>query len=130
MNELERTIENMDFPYFATGQHKIEPESFLKSTDAVLLDVRSKEEMETIKFQLKHHAALLEIPAHEVPSRIDEIPQDKFIGVFCSSGIRCVMIFLYLQSKGYKNVKILEGGYNNLIAALMPGKIHKHLNNN
>jgi len=130
MNELERTIETMDFPYFATGQHKIDPESFLQQKDAVLLDVRSKEEMETVQFHLKHHVELLEIPAHNVPARIHEIPKDKIIGVFCSSGIRCVMIFLYLQSKGYKNVKILEGGYNNLIAALMPGKIHKHLNNN
>ena len=129
MNELERTIETMNFHYFATGQHKITPESFLQSQDAVLLDVRSREETETIKFQLNHHAELLEIPAHEVPSRIAEIPGDKFIGVFCSSGIRSVMIFLYLQSKGYKNVKILDGGYNNLIAALMPGKIYKHINN-
>lgn len=129
MNELERTIKSMDFQYFATGQHKIEPETFLQTKDAVLLDVRSKEEMETIQFHLKHHVELLEIPAHDVPSKINEIPRNKSIGVFCSSGIRCVMIFLYLQSKGYENVKILEGGYNKLIAALMPGKIYKHLNN-
>lgn len=130
MNELERTIESMNFQYFATGQHKVEPETLLKAKDAVLLDVRSKEEMETIQFHLKHHAELLEIPAHDVPSRIDEIPKDKFIGVFCSSGIRCVMIFLYLQSKGFEHVKILEGGYTKLLPALMPGKIYKHLNNN
>lgn len=123
MNELERMIKKINFSYFATGQHKIDPESFLQKKDAVLLDVRLKEELEILTFQLKHHAELLEIPAHRVPLRIDEIPDNKFIDVFCSSGIRCVMIFPYLQSKGYKNVKILEGGYNNLIAALMPGKI-------
>jgi len=128
MNELERTIQNMDFEYFATGQHKIEPETFLKTENAVLLDVRSKEEMDTVQFHLKHHVELLEIPAHDVPSQIEEIPKDKFIGVFCSSGIRCVMIFLYLKSKGFEQVRMLEGGYTKLLPALMPGKIYKHLN--
>lgn len=118
----------MDFQFFATGQHKIEPEVFLQNKDAILLDVRSKEETDTVQFHLKHHVELLEIPAHEVPARVNEIPKEKLIGVFCSSGIRCTMIFLYLQSKGFRQVKILEGGYNNLIAALMPGKIYKHLN--
>jgi rhodanese-related sulfurtransferase len=128
MNDLEKTIQSMDFKYFATGQHKIEPEALLKIDNAVLLDVRSKEEMETVQFHLKHHIEILEIPAHEVPSRINEIPENKPIGVFCSSGVRCVMIFLYLHSKGYKYVKILEGGYTKLLSALMPGKIYKHLN--
>jgi rhodanese-related sulfurtransferase len=128
MNDLEKTIQSMDFKYFATGQHKVEPETFLQTENAVLLDVRSKEEMETVQFHLKHHTDMLEIPAHDVPSNIDKIPKDKLIGVFCSSGVRCVMIFLYLKSKGFEHVKILEGGYTKLLPALMPGKIYKHLN--
>ena len=128
MNDLEKVIERMDFQFFATGQHKVDPEIFLQNKDAVLLDVRSKEEMETVQFHLKHHVKLLEIPAHDVPSRISEIPKDKLIGIFCSSGIRGTMIFLYLQTKGFKQIKILEGGYNDLLSALMPGKIFKHLN--
>lgn len=128
MNDLEKVIERMDFQFFATGQHKVDPETFLQNKDAVLLDVRSKEEMETVQFHLKHHVKLLEIPAHDVPSRVNEIPKDIFIGIFCSSGIRCTVIFLYLQSKGFHQVKILEGGYHNLLSALMPGKIYKHIN--
>ncbi len=129
MNELEKTIERMDFQFFATGQHKVDPETILQNKDAVLLDVRSREEMETVQFHLKHHVTILEIPAHDVPSRIDDIPRDKLIGIFYSSGIRCTIIFLYLQSKGFKHVKILEGGYNNLLSALVPGKIFNHLKN-
>ncbi|HPE87277.1 MAG: rhodanese-like domain-containing protein [Bacteroidales bacterium] len=128
MNELEKVIEKMDFQFFATGQHKVDPETLLQNKEAVLLDVRSKEEIETVQFHLKHHVQLLEIPAHEVPSRVSEIPKQKFIGIFCSSGIRCTMIFLYLQSKGFSQVRILEGGYYALISALMPGKIYKQLN--
>jgi|SRR6056297_1889776 len=129
MNDLEKIIESMDFQFFATGQHKVDPETFLKNKDAILLDVRSKEEMETVQFHLKHHVELLEIPAHDVPARINEIPKDRVIGIFCASGIRCTMIFLYLKSKGFSEVRILEGGYNNLLSALMPGKIFKHLKN-
>lgn len=128
MDELGKVIENMNFNYFATGQHKTEPEMFLKNKEAVFLDVRAKEEMDTIQFHLKLHLPVLEIPLHEIPKRINEIPKDKVIGIFCSSGVRCVIAFAYLKSKGYQQVKILEGGYNNLVANLLPGKIHKHIN--
>jgi len=128
MNDFEKIINNMDFSFFATGQHKIEPEEFLKNKEAVFLDVRAQEEMDTIQFHLKLHLPVLEIPLHEIPQRIDEIPKDKMIGVFCSSGVRCVIAFAYLKSKGYQQVKILEGGYNNLVVNLLPGKIYKHIN--
>lgn len=128
MNELEQAISQMDFDYFGTGQHKIEVDKFLQSKNAVFLDVRVKEEIETVKIRLEHHCPVLEIPTHEVPARINEIPRDKLIGVFCSSSVRCVIIFAYLKSKGYENVKILPGGYANLMASLLPGKIYKKAN--
>jgi len=59
MNELEKTIERMDFQFFATGQHKVDPETILQNKDAVLLDVRSREEIETVQFHLKHHVTIL-----------------------------------------------------------------------
>jgi rhodanese-related sulfurtransferase len=127
MNDFERVIEEMDFNFFATAQHKIEPDVFLKSKEAVFLDVRALEEIKTVQFPLKLHMPVLEIPLQEIPKRINEIPKDKLIGIFCSSGVRCVIAFAYLKAKGYKQVKILEGGYNNLMANLLPGKIYKHI---
>ena len=128
MNELEKTISSMDFQYFGTGQHKINTETFLERENAVLLDVRAKEEVETVKLQLKHHFTVLEIPFHELPSRISELPKDKFIGVFCSSGIRSTIAFAYLKSSGYENIKIIEGGYYEFMQAILPGHLFKHLN--
>lgn len=128
MNEIEKTINEMDFQYFGTGQHKMEPEAFLAAENTVLLDVRSREEQETIKLPLTHYCEVLEIPTNEVPSRLNEIPKNKKIGVFCSSGVRACIIFAYLKSKAYKDVKIIPGGYPPLIAALMPGKLFKKLN--
>ncbi len=128
MNDLEKVITQMDFHYFGTGQHKMEAEAFLAAENTVFLDVRAKEEQETIKLPLKHHCEVLEIPTNEVPLKLDEIPKDKTVGVFCSAGVRAVIIFSYLKSKGYDKVKIITGGYPPLMAALMPGKLHKKIN--
>lgn len=128
MKKLEKVISEMNFQYFGTGQHKMEPEAFLAAENTVFLDVRAKKEIETVKFSLSHYCEVLEIPTDEVPVRINEIPKDKTIGVFCSAGVRAAIIFSYLRSKGYKDVKIIPGGYPSLMAAIMPGKIYKKLN--
>ncbi len=128
MNELEKVISEMDFQYFGTGQHKMEPDVFLTKENALFLDVRAREEVETVQIQLKHFCDTLEIPTNEIPARINEIPKDRLIGVFCSAGVRATIIFIYLKSKGYENVKIILGGYPPLMAAIMPGKLYKTLN--
>ncbi len=129
MNDLEKTISEMDFQYFGNGEHKVEVEKFLSAGNTIFLDVRAKEEQETIKLSLSHHCQVIEIPTNEIPERINEIPRDKTIGVFCSAGVRATIIFVYLKSKGYKDVKIILGGYPPLMAAVMPGKLYKKLNN-
>jgi len=80
------------------------------------------------KIVLKHHCTVIEIPLHELPQRLHELPKDKFIGIFCSGGVRNVKAFIYLKSKGFENVKIIEGGYEKLVNALKPGEVYKHLN--
>lgn len=128
MNEFEKLITRMDFSFFGTSQHKIDVEELLKRDDAVLLDARAVEEIETIKLILKHHLPVFEIPLFELPSRLNELSKDKFIGIFCSSGVRSAIAFVYLKSKGFENVKMIEGGYLQLVNALMPGKVFKHIN--
>lgn len=128
MNELEKVISEMDFRYFGNGEHKIEVDHFLSAKDTIFLDVRAKEEQETVKLPLSHHCKVIEIPTNEIPKRINEIPKDKTIGIFCSAGVRATIIFVYLKSKGYNDVKIILGGYPPLMEALMPGKLYKHIN--
>lgn len=128
MNEFEKVITSMDFSFFGTGKHKIDAASFLASQDAVLLDVRAKEETTTIKLAFNHYMTVIEIPFDELPLHISQLPTDKFIGVFCSSGVRSAITFAYLKTKGFENVKMIEGGYPQLIDAIMPGKLYKHIN--
>ncbi|MCH4895361.1 rhodanese-like domain-containing protein [Marinilabiliaceae bacterium JC040] len=127
MNNLEELITQMDFEYFGTGKHKMDASSFLQAENTLFLDVRAKEEQETIKIPLMHHCSVLEIPTNEVPARINEIPKDKLIGVFCSAGVRAVIIFTYLKSMGFQNVKVIPGGYPPLFDAIMPGKLYKKI---
>jgi rhodanese-related sulfurtransferase len=127
MNELEKVISEMDFSYFGSGQHHIEVEAFLARPGSVLLDVRAQEEVDTVQLHLKHHCEVLHIPTNEVPQRRGEIPEDRPIGVFCSAGVRAAIIFIYLKSKGYRDVKILPNGYPPLMEAVKPGKLYRHV---
>jgi rhodanese-related sulfurtransferase len=127
MNDLEKVISKMDFSYFGTGQHHIEVEAFIARPDSVMLDVRAQEEVDTVQLHLKRHCEVLHIPTDEVPRRLGEIPKDRTIGVFCSAGVRAAIIFVYLKSKGYGDVRILPDGYPPLMEAVKPGKLYKQV---
>lgn len=127
MIEFERIIKSMDFDFFGRGEHKIAIESFLEKDDSVLLDVRSIEETSTVKLVLKSYLPVYETPFCELPNKLNQLPTDKFIGVFCSSGVRSTIAFAYLKSKGFANVRMIEGGYPQFMEAIMPGKVFKHI---
>ena len=69
----------------------------------------------------------LDIPVDELPDRLAEVPRDKLVATFCSGTDRAGVAFAFLRSKGYDNVRILKGGYAELMAELMPGKLRKLL---
>ncbi len=120
-------LKSMTFDFFGSGKHKINPENHFKSKDTLFLDVRSSIEVETLSFRLVHHMPVLNIPIEEIPERIDEIPKDKLVGIFCSSSVRATMVYLYLRMFGYEKIKIIEGGYNSISEELKPGKLLKRL---
>lgn len=125
--KLSEVLKSMDFDFFGSGKHKVSSSMHLTEKNALFLDVRSKKELETIPFSLVHHMLVLDIPIDEVPDRVSEIPKDKIVGVFCSSGVRSTMVYLYLRVLGYDNVRIIEGGYAELVEELKPGKLLKQL---
>lgn len=126
MKNIDAVLKTMTFDFFGNGKHKISPELHLTSKNSLFLDVRSKEELATISFNLVHHMPVLHIPIDEIPDRTEEIPRDKIVGIFCSSGVRSTMVYLYLRTLGFDNVKIIEGGYAELVNEFKPGKLLKH----
>jgi len=125
MFKFENVLKDMDLEFFANGKHKITAEKLFELKDAVFLDVRSKEEVESISFPLRFQAECIHIPTNEIPDRLLEIPKDKPIGIFCSAGTRSAIVYAFLKTNGYDNVKIIVGGYGEIINILKPGKIWK-----
>jgi len=122
---MNKVLESMTFDFFGNAKHKIPAAKQLADKDAIFLDIRSDEEYKTLKFDLEFHQKSLHIPIDQIPARLGDIPKDKNVGVFCASGNRSVMVYFYLKALGYENVRVVEGGYTELVAELKPGKVLK-----
>ena len=73
--------------------------------DVVLIDVREQWE-----YDAGHIPDVKLIPLGELPNRLDEIPQDKFVVMTCRSGNRSNQAAQFLRSKGFDNVHNMQGG--------------------
>lgn len=82
------------------GLHKI----FEKAT---VIDVRNQEE-----WRQGHVPGAKHIMLGTLTDRLDEIPQDRMVVVYCASGIRSAMAASILQANGIKDVRNLQGGYS------------------
>jgi len=124
---LEQLLRDMTLEFFGSGKHKISPDNLLEIKNVFLLDVRTKEEYESISIKLGVHSNIecKNIPLNQLPDRIDEIPKERFVAIFCPANFRSSMTYFYLLSKGFTNIRILEGGYAALTDAVMPGKLLK-----
>lgn len=70
-----------------------------------LIDARTAKEFERGTVDGAHN-----IPVDEVRARIDEIPKDKEVLVYCGQGLRSYIVNRILRPKGY-DVKNISGGY-------------------
>ena len=124
---MEQVLKSLTLEFFGKGKHKISPDKFFEIENGFLLDVRSNEEAGSFSIQMKFHPniACINIPTNEIPDRINEIPKDKPVAVFCSGTARSAIVYAYLLSKGFSDIHIVVGGYPALTDALMPGKILK-----
>lgn len=80
-----------------------------------LLDVRTPDE-----FSLGSLPGAINIPLDEIRDRIDEIPKDKPVYVFCAVGLRGYLAYRILVQHGYDKVRNLSGGLKIYKAATAP----------
>jgi NADPH-dependent 2,4-dienoyl-CoA reductase/sulfur reductase-like enzyme/peroxiredoxin family protein/rhodanese-related sulfurtransferase/TusA-related sulfurtransferase len=73
---------------------------------ACLIDVRTQEE-----YQLGTIDGAVNIPLDDLRGRINEIPKDRPVVLFCAIGLRGYLALRILAGRGYKNVRNLSGGY-------------------
>ena len=72
----------------------------------VLIDVRTKNEYNAGKI-----LDAINIPVDELRSRLDEIPKDKKIYIYCLGGLRGYLAQRILMQNGYADTINLSGGY-------------------
>lgn len=77
----------------------------LDRSNSVLLDTRNEMEV-----SLGTIEGSINIPLDDMRNRLDELPKDKEILVFCQVGLRGYIAYRILKQKGFK-VRNLSGGY-------------------
>lgn len=120
-------LSGLNFEFWSTGQHRIDPQTFFEKWskgEAVMLDVRSDEERQFVKFPFA-----IEISIADLPKRLQELPKDKTIAVFCSLSDRANVAFAYLRLQGFENARLLKATYTELLNELLPGKVRALLLN-
>ncbi len=122
---MSKIFEEMDFDYFSQGKHRITVDEFFESDDVLLLDVRTKEELDMIHFPLYRHCDVIHIPLNELPKRYDELPKDRKIAIFCSGTQRASIAFGYLRAQGYDNARILLASIDTFASYFKPGILKK-----
>lgn len=76
----------------------------LEDGEAVLIDIRFKEEQ-----QAWGPSFALKIPLNELPARLNELPKDKIIVTACPHKDRAIIAMTYLRSKGIPARYLTDG---------------------
>ncbi len=90
----------------------------LEMGEALLLDVRSRSEVESERIEGAQHIMYGLLPDH-----LDELPTDKPIIVHCTSGIRSQVAASLLQARGFTHVASMSGGLDRWKAEGLPTAI-------
>lgn len=85
----------------------------IDKTKAMIIDSRTKEE-----YDFGHIEGAINIPVDEIRSRLNEMPRDKKIIVYCAVGLRGYIASRILMQHGYNDVYNLSGGYRTYSCAI------------
>ena len=70
-----------------------------------ILDVRSEEEVEVNPIPGAYN-----VPIKFVPERVDEVPADRPVRIFCGSGVRSTIVASLMRRVGRSNASVVLGG--------------------
>ena len=84
-------------------------------TQVALIDVRTAEE-----FSLGSIPGAINLPLDELRGRLNEVPSNKPLIVFCGVGLRGYLASNILKDNGFKDVRNLAGGLKLYKAAVAP----------
>ncbi len=73
--------------------------------ESFILDVRGRNERAMSQIEGSQH-----IPLGELQERMNEVPRDRMVTVYCGSGARSLMAYAMLKNAGFVRLADLEGG--------------------
>jgi len=73
--------------------------------DVILLDIRTEAEVAQGMLPDSEH-----LPMHLIPVRMNDLPRDKDVVLYCRSGARSYHACSYMMQQGFANVINLRGG--------------------
>ncbi len=76
-----------------------------KRSDILLVDIRESHELAQGGIE-----GALHIPMDQIPEKINTLPKDKDLVVFCHLGFRSKQVRRYLNKNGFHKVAHLKGG--------------------
>ncbi len=83
---------------------------------AWILDVRGADELEASgRITRAHH-----IHITQLPQRIEEVPRDRPVYIFCGSGLRSMVAASILQREGWQDMTVILGGIAGWSSATCP----------
>ena len=83
--------------------------------EVTLIDVRTTDE-----YALGHIAGAKNVPLDDLRDRLQEIPADKPVYLYCAVGLRGYLASNILKGHGFKDVRNLIGGLKTYLAATTP----------
>jgi len=78
-----------------------------KRDDILLIDIREPHELAQGGIENALH-----IPMGQMPSKVESLPKDKDLVVFCHLGFRSKQVRRFLQKSGFFRAAHLKGGLN------------------
>ncbi len=92
----------------AAALNPVEVKHLLETNEnAILLDVRSPGEWDSCRIETPQTKLL---PLRELRSKLDSLPRDAEIVIYCQTGTRAYQAQRILASEGFENVTFLDGG--------------------
>jgi hydroxyacylglutathione hydrolase len=89
-----------------------------RGQEAWILDVRSAAELEQAAILDAHH-----IHITQLPGRMDEVPKDLPVYIFCGSGLRSMIVASLLRIEGWQNQSVVLGGLAGWTSTVCPVKL-------
>ncbi|MGI6232304.1 MAG: FAD-dependent oxidoreductase [Prevotella sp.] len=83
--------------------------------EVTLIDVRTPEE-----YSFGHIQGAINIPLDDLRDRLQEVPREGKVVIYCAVGLRGYVACRLLMGNGYSNVRNLKGGYRTYSSATAP----------